>query len=116
MRFLLIAAWLAAPLLAAQDGIVAARVDESHWHIALWSMSAAHHQWPALPARDAAPVVLPAPHRELPDSERAVLIQALEKAARCTTGKLVYHAASGFYVPEFRRGCLPPSKGPSTRP
>ena len=106
IRFLFVAALLAAPLVAGEEHTVAAPDDGSRWHMALWSMTAAHHQWPATVAKEAAPVQPPAPHRELSGSERAALEQALNNAARCTTGKLVYDAASGFYIPAFRRGCL----------
>ncbi len=39
------------------------------------------------------------------DEERAQLRQALERLARCATGKLVHDRAAGFYVPEQKEGC-----------
>lgn len=45
------------------------------------------------------------PLRELNDEERAELRKAVERIARCSTGKLRFDPASGFYVPETKPDC-----------
>lgn len=45
------------------------------------------------------------PNRGLSNQERAQLRQALERLARCSTSKLIYDQAAGFYAPELKVGC-----------
>jgi hypothetical protein len=47
----------------------------------------------------------PTPGRDLSDDDRSQLRQALARLARCTTGKLAYDLAAGFYVPQQKEGC-----------
>ena len=88
--------------------------------MALLAMTAPHHQWPAPPPKEPVTVVRTAedikPPRELSEQERAALKQALDRTARCATGGLIYDPEIGLYVPEFRRGCLPPSRPPKMQP
>jgi hypothetical protein len=45
------------------------------------------------------------PTRGLSDEERTQFRRALDRLARCATGKLVYNRAAGFYVLDQRQGC-----------
>lgn len=72
----------------------------------LWAMTASHHQWPV----SKAPVVSvqkpqAVAQRELDPVEREALRNALERGARCATGKLVKDTASGLWVPELKTNC-----------
>jgi hypothetical protein len=85
--------------------------EASHWRMALWTMTAVHHKWPARPASEAAPAAPPpTPLPDLPREERDILRTSLEKTARCVNGRVIFDAVWGFYVPELRKGCPPPSR------
>ena len=43
--------------------------------------------------------------RGLSDEERRRLREALDRLARCSTGRLVHDRVAGFYVPEQKEGC-----------
>jgi hypothetical protein len=66
--------------------------------IALWAMTASHHQWPCLPHEPAA-IVRPAEERgtdrELSTEERRDLQTALQRFALGSSGKLVVTSGSG---------------------
>ena len=75
--------------------------------LALWAMTASHHQW-EMPAK--APVAIIQPletrgaARELSAGERRELRMAVEGMARCATGALRLDADSGWYIPEQKPG------------
>jgi hypothetical protein len=71
--------------------------------LALWTMTAGHHQW-EMPVREPAAIVRPletsGSTRELSAGERRELQTAVERMARCSTGTLRLDARDGWYVPE----------------
>jgi hypothetical protein len=71
--------------------------------LALWAMSAGHHQW-EMPAREPVAIVRPLETSgsafELSAGERRELQTAVERMARCATGTLRLDARDGWYVPE----------------
>jgi len=74
--------------------------------MALWAMTASHHQWPTPPQEPVAVVrTVEAAQPVLSEEDKAILRAAMERAARCTTGKIVYDPASGFFVPEQTPVC-----------
>jgi len=66
--------------------------------LALWAMTASHHQW-AMPSREPAAIVRPAKERqtsrELTNEERRDLQTALQRFALGSTGRLVMSSDSG---------------------
>ncbi|HMC57972.1 MAG TPA: hypothetical protein VKJ01_02155 [Candidatus Solibacter sp.] len=74
--------------------------------MALWAMTASHHQWPIPPKEPVAVVrMVEAGKPALNPDEQARLRAALDRMARCTTGRLMYDQASGFYLPEPKANC-----------
>ena len=77
--------------------------------LALWAMTASHHQW-EMPAREPVAIVRPLQSfglaHDLTTEERRELQTAVERMARCATGKLRPDADSGWYVPEQKAGSL----------
>ena len=69
--------------------------------LALWAMTASHHEWPA-PAKEPVAVVrtVEAAQPVLSEEEHAFLRAALERAARYTNGKVVYDPSARIWVPE----------------
>jgi hypothetical protein len=71
--------------------------------LALWAMTAGHHQW-EMPAKEPAAIVRPLESldsvHELSAGERHELRIAAERTARCATGNLRPDADYGWYVPE----------------
>lgn len=85
----------------------------NEWALALWAMTASHHQWPARPVPDppaivrAAPVPATkaaAPPATLPEKEREELRKALDQMAPLVTGRLVWDPVARLYVPELKSG------------
>ena len=75
----------------------------SEFLLALWAMSASHHQW-EMPAKEPVAIVQPpetrwAP-RELSAGEHRALQTAVDRMARCAMGKLRPGADSAWYAPE----------------
>lgn len=74
--------------------------------MALWAMTAKHHQWPMPPVREPVPVVrqerTAAPPATLPPEEREQLRQALERMAPRLTGRLVWDPEARMCVPELK--------------
>jgi hypothetical protein len=74
--------------------------------MALWAMTASHHQWPIPPKEPVAVVrVVEASNPTLNPDEQAQLRAALDRMARCATGRLMYDQGSGFYLPEQKANC-----------
>jgi hypothetical protein len=77
--------------------------------LALWAMTASHHQW-EMPLKEPAAIVQPleAPGsgHELSAGERRELRAAVERMARCATGNLRLDADSGWYIPEQTAAAL----------
>jgi hypothetical protein len=71
--------------------------------LALWAMTAGHHQWER-PAREPVAIVRPletlGSARELRAGERRELQTAVDRMARCATGTLRLDRRDGWYVPE----------------
>lgn len=70
--------------------------------MALWAMTATHHQWPAPPSDPVAVVQMAersAPARTLNTTERQELKKALDRMARCATGTMVADWDAGLYLP-----------------
>jgi len=71
--------------------------------LALWAMTASHHQWempPKEPVAIVRPIETPASAGERSAGERRELRLAVERMARCATGKLRPDAETGWYIPE----------------
>jgi hypothetical protein len=64
----------------------------------IWAMMASHSQ-PKFPHQPAALV------RRVDNGEPAAFRAALDRIARCSTGKLAYDRTSGFYLPEQKADC-----------
>lgn len=77
--------------------------------IALWAMTASHHQWPTKPPQEPVAITRPADagkqQRQLTSQERDELRAALDRMARCSTGRLVRDEAAGLYLPEQKPDC-----------
>jgi hypothetical protein len=71
--------------------------------LALWAMAASHHQW-EMPPKEPVAIVQPLEShgaaRELSAGERRELRTAVERMARCATGRLRSDADAGWYIPE----------------
>jgi hypothetical protein len=75
--------------------------------LVLWAMTVPHHQ-PTLPQAAPALLVQTAVETQAPQldaGERLRLRQALDRIARCSTGKLAKHTDGGFYIPEQKANC-----------
>ena len=78
--------------------------------LALWAMAASHHHW-EMPPKEPVAIVQPletrGAARELSAGERRELRTAVERMARCATGRLRADADSGWYIPEQKpaRSC-----------
>jgi hypothetical protein len=75
--------------------------------LALWAMTASHHEW-EMPKEAPAIVETREPARlanRIGTREQRELRIALERAARCATGKLVVDLDEGWCAPEERAGC-----------
>jgi hypothetical protein len=75
--------------------------------LALWAMTASHHQW-EMPKEPPAIVEIQESAGQahtLDARERRELRMALNRAARCATGRLVADWDQGWYAPEERAGC-----------
>ena len=70
--------------------------------MALWAMTATHHQWPAPPKDPVAVVQMAernAANRTLSTADRQELKKALDRMAGCATGRMAADWDAGFYVP-----------------
>jgi hypothetical protein len=74
--------------------------------MALWAMTATHSQW-QMPTQEPFPVVqtVAGAKPEYSSEERDQLRAALERFARCATGKLVYDQTTGVAVPQQKPDC-----------
>lgn len=71
--------------------------------LALWATTAGHHQWemPVMePVAIVRPLETPISARQLSSRERRELRTAVERMARCATGKVQLDAETGWYIPE----------------
>jgi hypothetical protein len=77
--------------------------------MARWAMTASHHEWPAKPPQEPVAITRPADAgkqgRELTNQERDELRRALDRLARCSTGKLVHDEAFESCVLEQKSDC-----------
>ena len=77
--------------------------------LALWAMTASHHQW-EMPLKEPVAIVqpleVPGSGDELAVGERRELRTAIERMARCATGRLRLDADSGWYIPEQKAAGL----------
>jgi hypothetical protein len=73
--------------------------------MALWSMTAPHHQWPMPPLQPAGAILQVREQERTADAaEKQGTTSGLVSGAKCVTGKLLVDAKSGLYLPEMR-GC-----------
>ena len=65
----------------------------------IWTMTASHDERP-MPPKEATAFA-----QAFDNGGQAAFRAALDRMARCSTGRLAYDQASGFYVPEQTENC-----------